>query len=286
MQTTGNDKGPCSRGHPVDQIPRCSACLSITVHESKLTLPRELVQAACKAGFVQSYLNKYYLQKHIIKLKQCSDHDQRKILALASGRIVTPKLSTLNLAILTPKLATPKLATPKLSIPTPKVSIPTPKLTTPKLAIQTPRASIQTPKLATSKPTTIPTPKQTTIPTPKLGKPETPSLFSPVRKPSSPLIQITFNHPYICVHCGIHTKLFRRATDNYLCTPCRKLPQHVIVEERFVFRNYPNICYNMILKGIEMGRVRKLRSSAYRNMHGSMVVQQYYYKSDIERIIT
>lgn len=85
----------------------------------------------------------------------------------------------------------------------------------------------------------------------------------------------------LCQHCHKTTGLYRKCTQNYLCDECRKTPDHKILSEIQVFRQFPGLCYNDIIEGIQRGVVRDLVDIS----SSKAIITKYFYEQDILQLV-
>ncbi len=85
----------------------------------------------------------------------------------------------------------------------------------------------------------------------------------------------------LCQHCKNTTGLYRKCTQNYLCDECRKTPEHKILSEIQVFRQFQSLSYRDINEGIQKGVVRDLVEL----QSAKSITTKYFYEQDIYNLL-
>jgi hypothetical protein len=294
---------PCSKKHKLSKIPKCAECAQLLVHHSKISVPKHILTPAVQSGLVDQIRvdkhNVYYFRHEIQKLQSLDEKDKAKVIA-SPQKLVSPiKRPSTPIKPSTPVI----FSVPKKDDPTKRVLTPSkhelakkpqsdmktpmklesplnPTLTNP-VVVTPPKLTITVQKTPPAQPTTLPT-------TPISISVSTTTLSTiPEQIPSSGQIRSSKILPEgLCSQCHSTVGKYRKCTTNYLCMPCRTLPQHKLISELNVFRKYRDLCYNDIDEAINKKLIRNLTTVAFLDMNANTTLVRYFYEQDIERLTT
>ncbi len=260
---------PCAKQHSLELIKECSDCRLLFELDSNVALPKELLDASVRCGLVDRIdvgKDRFYSIEHLHKLQKLDEKGRKKILYKASKGSSTHVPSHSRSPSPTQRVESPLLLRPsKTEV---KRHDSEARRHEEKEKIKSPIA-IQTPIVVIERDPVI----SVTLPT--IAEQLPTGIKSSRVLPED-----------ICMQCQQTVGKLRKCTNDYLCELCRRLPEHRIMSETQMFRQFPDLCYRDINEGIRKKIVRHLIETPFGSFNGRQISTRYFYEQDIEHLMS